>query len=34
LIKKHGRWKTENVKDRYISEDLSCLLEISRNLGL
>ena len=34
LIKKHGRWKSEGVKDRYISEDLKNLLFVSRNLGL
>ena len=34
LIKKHGRWKSEGVKDRYISEDLKGLLYVSKNLGL
>jgi len=34
LIKKHGRWKSENIKDMYISEDLPQVLGISKNLGL
>ena len=34
LIKKHGRWKSENIKDRYISENINNLLTVSKNLGL
>ena len=34
LIMKHGRWKSEGVKNRYISEDISSLLFVSQNLNL
>ena len=34
LIMKHGRWKTEGVKNRYISEDLDNLLLVSRSIGI
>ena len=34
LIKKHGRWQSENSKDLYISEDLAQKLAVSRNLGI
>ena len=34
LLKKHGRWQTEGVKDRYITEDLNNLLVVSNTLGL
>ena len=34
LLMKHGRWKSQNVKNRYISESMNSLLLVSRNLGL
>ena len=34
LIKKHGRWKSERVKDGYTHPTLKELLLISKNLGL
>ena len=34
LFKKHGRWKSDKVKDSYIHEDIESKLSVSRNLGL
>jgi len=34
LFKRHGRWKSENVKDGYVKDSLDSRLEVSRNLGL
>ena len=34
LFKKHGRWRSERVKDGYVSENLDQLLVVSQNLGL
>lgn len=34
LFKKHGRWKSDNAKDGYVSEDLEKLLSVSKSLGL
>ena len=34
LFKRHGRWKSENAKDGYISESLNAILSISQNLGI
>ena len=34
LFQKHGRWKSVNVKNGYIHEDLNSLLSVSKNLGL
>ena len=34
LIKKHGRWQSENSKDLYISEDVQEKLKVSQNLGI
>ena len=34
LFQKHGRWKSERIKDGYIEEDLNSLLLVSKNLGL
>lgn len=34
LLMKHGRWKSHNVKNRYISESIKSLLYVSRSLGL
>ena len=34
LFKKHGRWRSERVKDGYVKEDLNQLLLVSQNLGL
>ena len=34
LFKKHGRWKSDKVKDGYDDEDIESELSVSRNLGL
>ena len=34
LFKRHGRWKTESVKDGYVKDDLNKLLSVTSNLGL
>ena len=34
LFKKHGRWLSDRSKDRYVSENLSGRLFVSKNLGL
>ena len=34
LFKRHGRWKSESVKDGYIKDDLKELLSVTSNLGL
>ena len=34
LFKKHGRWRSENAKDGYVSEDLETRLSVSRKLGI
>ena len=34
LFKKHGRWRSENAKDGYVSEDLETRLYVTRNLGI
>ena len=34
LFQKHGRWKSEKIKDVYVDEDLSSLLLVSKDLGL
>ena len=34
LFKRHGRWKTENIKDTYVKDDIDHLLSVSLNLGL
>lgn len=34
LLMKHGRWKSANIKNNYISENLGNLLFVSKNLGL
>lgn len=34
LLMKHGRWKSESIKNKYITENLGNLLFVSRNLGL
>ena len=34
LFKKHGRWRSENAKDGYVSEDLETKLSVTRNLGI
>ena len=33
LFKKHGRWKSDNAKDGYVSEDMDTRLSVTRNLG-
>lgn len=34
LFQKHGRWKSENIKNGYVEEDLNSLLHVTRNIGL
>ena len=34
LFKKHGRWKSDKVKDNYVHEDIESKLSVSGNLGL
>ena len=34
LFQKHGRWKSEKIKDGYVEEDLNSLLLVSKKLGL
>ena len=34
LFRKHGRWRSERCKDRYVKEDLEQKLIVTRNLGL
>ena len=34
LFKRHGRWRSENVKDGYIEDSLETRLRVSRSLGL
>ena len=33
-FKKHGRWASENAKDRYVEESLQTRLEVTKKLGL
>lgn len=34
LFKRHGRWKSERSKDKYVTEDLKQKLHVTKNLGL
>lgn len=34
LFKRHGRWRSETVKDGYVQDDVSALLLVSQSLGL
>ena len=34
LFKKHGRWKSDKVKDSYVHEDIESKLSVSSNLVL
>ena len=34
LFKRHGRWKTDNSKDRYVKETVQNKLLVSRKLGI
>ena len=34
LFKKHGRWRSENAKDGYVSEGLEARLSVTQNLGI
>ena len=34
LFKKHGRWKSDNAKDGYVSEELETRLSVTKNLGI
>ena len=34
LFQKHGRWKSERVKNRYVHENIPVLLQVTKNLGL
>ena len=33
-FKRHGRWKSENVKDNYVKDRLESRLKVLRNFGL
>ena len=32
--KRHGRWKSDRAKDGYVLDDVSHMLQVSKNLGL
>lgn len=34
LFKIHGRWKSENVKDGYVQDNIKSKLSVSLNLGI
>lgn len=34
LFKRHGRWRSESVKDGYVKDPLTDRLSVSKNLGL
>ena len=34
LFKRHGRWKSEKIKDGYVKDNIHSLLSVSLNLGL
>jgi len=34
VIKKHGRWKSENAKDVYFREDIQHQLLVTLNIGI
>jgi len=34
LFKRHGQWKSENVKDGYIKDSIESRLQVSKKLGL
>ena len=34
FFQKHGRWKSENVKNGYVHENVRAVLSVSKNLGL
>ena len=34
LFKRHGRWRSETAKDRYVKDSLKDLLKVSKNLEL
>ena len=34
LFQKHGRWKSERVKNGYVYENIPVLLQVTKNLGL
>ena len=34
LFQKHGRWKSENIENKYAHKNLRALLSVSKNLGL
>ena len=34
LLKRHGRWRSENAKDSYVEDTTEQRLGVSRNLGL
>ena len=34
LFRKHGRWKSDKMKDSYVHEDIESKLSLLRNLGL
>jgi hypothetical protein len=34
FVQKHGRWRSDAVKNRYVSDSLDDLLSVSKNLGI
>ena len=34
LFKRHGRWRSDNAKDRYIEDSLDNRLSVTRRLGI
>ena len=34
LFQKHGRWKSERIKNGYVHENIPVLLQVTKNLGL
>ena len=34
LFKRHGRWRSENAKDGYVKDSLTCRLSVTRGIGM
>ena len=34
LFKRHGRWRSDKVKDGYVKDNLEALLSVSKSLGI
>lgn len=34
LLKKHGRWKSDSAKDRYVRDSVQVKMSVSKNLGI